>query len=232
MNIHRAVKLCILAVPLMGFAHYKLTHPTYTFRYRLTIEVQTPEGLKTGSGVIEESTGTTSQWPNPGVREWISVKGDAIYVDLGRHGGLVALLSFGHTGGEQYQFDLLPIRAIGAENNSTPATWKKIQHTIGAIELHRDNMPTMITFRDPQDPSSAQVVVPDKLPEVFGPGVQLKRAWIEITKDLVTRQIDEALPWWKLPGRPAISVRVALLHNEDDGSSIVPESLFRREELR
>src|SRR5690348_16780515 len=52
-------------------------------RFRLTVEVMTPEGLKTGSSVIETRS-WESNWGTPetrGVRS--DAKGQAVFVDLG-----------------------------------------------------------------------------------------------------------------------------------------------------
>ena len=57
---------------------------TPTYRYRMTVEVETPEGLKTGSSVIEVSTDVASEYtiPTPG-KVTNRVRGEAAAVDLG-----------------------------------------------------------------------------------------------------------------------------------------------------
>ena len=39
-----------------------VTYPSYTYRYRMTVEVETPEGVKTGSSVIEVRTEQWNSW--------------------------------------------------------------------------------------------------------------------------------------------------------------------------
>ena len=58
-----------------------------TYRYRMTVEVETPEGLRSGSTVIEVKNGSG---PTGGVGS--SVRGEAVAVDLGARGILFALL--------------------------------------------------------------------------------------------------------------------------------------------
>lgn len=63
------------------------------YRYRLTVEVDTPEGLRTGSSVIEVRTAIESDKaiPTPGAFR-TQARGEAVAVDLGSRGVLFALL--------------------------------------------------------------------------------------------------------------------------------------------
>jgi hypothetical protein len=67
------------------------TYPDY--RYRLTVEVDTPEGVKRGSSVIQVKTSRASQnaIPSPGMLSY-KVRGEAVAVDLGARGVMFALL--------------------------------------------------------------------------------------------------------------------------------------------
>ena len=60
------------------------------YRYRLTLDVETPEGAKTGSSVIEVRTWETHF---EGKRTNHEVRGQAVVVDLGARGLLFALLA-------------------------------------------------------------------------------------------------------------------------------------------
>lgn len=80
----------MLATSACGDAAGK-RYPDY--RYRLTVEVETPEGIKSGSSVIQVSKKVTSQYSIPNAGSVISrVKGEAVTVDLGERGVLFALL--------------------------------------------------------------------------------------------------------------------------------------------
>jgi hypothetical protein len=85
-----ATPLLLLATSACGDAAGK-RYPDY--RYRLTVEVETPEGIKSGSSVIEVSKKVTSKYSIPNAGSVISrVKGEAVAVDLGKRGVLFALL--------------------------------------------------------------------------------------------------------------------------------------------
>ncbi len=68
-------------------------YPVVQFRYKLTVEVMTPEGLKSGSSVIEVRYSSGHPLPNPGrYYNDALVAGDAVYVDLGQGKNLFVLL--------------------------------------------------------------------------------------------------------------------------------------------
>ena len=69
----------------------KPTLPDY--RYRLTVEVDTPQGLRTGSSVIQVASSVSGPYAlRPGVVS-TQVKGEAVAVDLPGGKVLFALLS-------------------------------------------------------------------------------------------------------------------------------------------
>jgi hypothetical protein len=80
----------------------------YTNRFRLTIEVETPDGIKSGSSVLETMYFESGCWGPVeacGVRR--RAKGEAIFVDLGGGRNLVGILGWGELGGnEDGIFDL------------------------------------------------------------------------------------------------------------------------------
>lgn len=85
-----AAALAALIISACGEAAGK-GYPDY--RYRLTVEVETPEGIKSDSSVIEVRTKVTSKYSIPDAGSVISrVKGEAVAVDLGKRGVLFVLL--------------------------------------------------------------------------------------------------------------------------------------------
>ena len=65
----------------------------------------------------------------------------------------------------------------------------------GAREIGPEDLPTLVTFRDPAVPTTVEQVDPNNLAATFGPGARLRRATIEITDEPVTRGISKVLPW-------------------------------------
>ena len=75
-----------------------------------------------------------------------------------------------------------------------------------------DLVPTLVTFTDLNNPTTARVVRPDEFPAAFGAGVRLRGARIEMTADPVTSGIEKKLTW--LPHPKYLSGRFACGPNE------------------
>jgi hypothetical protein len=162
----------------------------------MTVTVETPEGIKSGSAVREVSS--------PPIR----VIGEAVIVDLGQHGVLFATLS-GNIHGVDYGsdiiFNLLPI------TKQTKSGLDRIPPIGQKITLTPDQYPKFVRFRDLQDPTTVEnATILEKTnstprrkfflkDEVFGFGVRLQNITVEMTNDPVTWGIEKWLPW--LPAR-------------------------------
>src|ERR1700704_6395850 len=85
MNFKWVGPLALLAALVIG-DQIRINRPGH--KYRLTVEVETPEGIKSASGVL-------AVHPDRGYsrRGHTSTKGDAVFVDLGQGQNLVALLA-------------------------------------------------------------------------------------------------------------------------------------------
>lgn len=183
-----------------------------SYRYRMTVEVETPEGLRSGSSVMEVGGYINSQFA-PGEARGRSVQhvtGEAIRVAMPGGKMLFALMvsdrdadymaSAALTAAateswyrqklsrqeRQYRLDrfLSVPRAI-------PRIYRRTPSKIGIF----DNYPIFVTFGDRGDPQSLKRVDPDNLSATFGNGVRLKRITVQLTDDPVTRQIRRYLPW-------------------------------------
>ena len=176
---------------------------TYSWRYKITVNVETPEGIKTGSAVREvtnrDNTISGEKIPEAGAR--ISrIKGEAVVVDLGESGVVFALIEHGSYG-ELYS-------AFGIQNASnTTEGFDRL--TIGAkAPLPEENWPMFVTFADMDDPKSVALVRgwkfnPEtqkqdpvrRFSEQFGDGVNVEDVTIEIVDESVTRgAVNEWLP--------------------------------------
>lgn len=190
------ITAAVLAAAVAGLVvAYKLAFPTYTHRYRLTLEAETPDGLKTASGVIEpriiaQPKILTDRGSHTGLR------GDAVFLDLRNGKNVTALLA---SGPSAQDFDSPVTLALAAFKipSCTGAfcEWRAIARTSGARDLSPTLLPTLVTFSDVNDPKTARIIQPSEFEAVFGPGYRFKRAWLEITDEPVTRNIYEKLPF-------------------------------------
>ena len=84
----RIATLALASIALAGCAD-----ETPTYRYRLTVEVETPDGLETGSNVIEVGQRLVRPGSNPASRAIsLRARGEAVAVDVAPDRTLFALL--------------------------------------------------------------------------------------------------------------------------------------------
>ena len=172
------------------------------YRYRLTVEVETPDGLRTGSSVIEvrQLIGRSTMG---GFNEQIfyKIRGEAVAVDLPGDRTLYALLRSGddvewaarvipflapNAGDENRLDDLLLLKG----KKDLPRTWPPVGN-LG----ERPAYPLLVTFGDEAEPTSVMLLDPDDLAATFGKGVKLKRITAQLTEDPVTSGIEGRLKW-------------------------------------
>lgn len=165
---------------------------TYSYRYRMTVEVETPDGLKAGSAVREISY-SKQRIKLPDMAGAVAVqRGEAVAVDLPGGQTLFALLS---TNG----YDTLQ----AAFGDDAPATLDAAKADGRSVELRpkpnsipeQSGYPMLVRFRDTRDPKSVELVSPDDLAASFGSGVRLRRIIVQITDAPVTTGIEKKLVW-------------------------------------
>lgn len=184
-------------------AVWKLLHPVHTYRFRLTIEATKNGVTHAGSSVIELKTrrllilSSLTEAPM-----WeTSVRGEAVFVDLGNGDHVIALLTGPN---ETVKTAALPSRAIlgDSEANMGPpgvldtlSTFhpRLIQEAKGrSFQLRTGQIPPLIRFRDINNPKSVEAVEnsPGEMTSVTGR--------LELTTDPVTQSIRQRLPWLEL----------------------------------
>ena len=178
----------VIAASLIAWVWF--AYPSYSYTFRLIIDVDTPSGLQTGSSVL--SLTSRSQMPIGPRSAVTQISGEAVFVDLGGGRHVVATLGFGPKGSED-KLEHLAFEAF--RQAGRPMDIKALAKAQGSVPLTGDLVPTLVTFVPLDDPKTARAVRPDEFPTVFGPGVRFRGARIEMTSDPVTRAIEKKLPW-------------------------------------
>jgi hypothetical protein len=181
-----------------------------TLHCRRTLIVDTPEGQRSGSNVVELKTyfpgGLTRAQDYAVIGRG---QGEATVVDLGARGILFAalasekVLASGGAGSFSagYEAPFPREKFPGKFERGGSADDEYVDYL---DELNRQKpkgdvplkyLPMLVRFRDPQDPASVERVDPADLAASFGPGVKLDRMSIEITDAPVTKGIEAVLPW-------------------------------------
>jgi hypothetical protein len=183
------------AVIVMGVVLYQIRYPTYTYRYRMTVNVEVAGQTRSGSSVIEARVSKQPVFL-PGVNPLeYSERGEAVFVDLGGQGNIiVALLASGPYGeGAAYpSFVVPPHFKLNLFDDRQLASLPTLR---GRWELANKDLPTLVTFSNPSDPATAKVIRADQLEQSFGPRVHWRGIVVEMTTDAVTHDIESKLPW-------------------------------------
>lgn len=205
---NRTAGFIVVALLLFGGWLY-LARPEH--KYRLTINVETPTGIKSASSVIAVYLGKISWGPVGG---GVAAKGDATFLDLGDGRNLIATMTCGDKGERPDCVSYLAMKAFASYG--TRISFKDLRNLQGAVPVNLTLLPTLVSFKDPSDVRSLRVVNPNDLSSVFGEGYRLKDASLSMVPvgfwpfDLagllgepVTRGIERKLPWindWKARG--------------------------------
>ncbi len=180
-----------------------------TYRYRLTVEVDTPDGLRTGSNVIE----VRGERNGPNVIDspsllLVHVRGEAVAVDLPNGKTLFALLRSDRSV-EWAGLIMLIVNPISNRPNKNQGRdnlhYSQMLANKALIVLPRpasaiDNQsdpksiyPMLVHFSDIHNPKSIETVDPNNLGTTFGAGVKLRRITVQLTEDAVTTGIEKRL---------------------------------------
>jgi hypothetical protein len=172
---------------LVGGGLWYLTPNKYEWNQRITVEVETPDGMKSDSTVqhILWEGGGPAYPGQDGPSSSSKVTGEAVVVDLGGGKYLFALLSGTH--GLKGTADTIASFAFwGADKAAGTAEGLKYLASLKAgtqTELEPSNYPLLVTFADVHDPSTVQKVDPGDLAGSFGFGFALKGMKIEISAE-------------------------------------------------
>lgn len=192
--VRKALVLLALIV-LAPVAAWKLLYPTFTYRYRLTVEAEVDGEVRRGSSVIEVSF---HRKPSIANIPWSSrTTGQAAAVDLGSKGVLVWLPG----GGENVSAPFLFLRAF-PHYASQPTSFPADRAGLLAIAvtslnktLQAGNLPGFAWLPDRNDRTSAKPVYPKQLPWDVAPGIRILSVRIETTDAPLTRDLSKVLPW-------------------------------------
>lgn len=226
-GVMRIIGIIVLGAALLFFgavAWYKIFQ-SYTYRYRMTVEVDDNGTVRTGSSVIQVTAQKQRQIISGVLPVIYDARGEAVFVDLGNGRNVLALLASGPTA-QEVDYPTGIVRSLFEPEAPDPDLPKYPTH--GRRELPLKLLPTFVTFADLNDPNTARLVYPNMFSEALGSGIRLKDVSIEMTNDPVTAQIQMKLPWWGRPGRPAEQAYRAWLQGQTVGPAIGPEVLFRR----
>jgi hypothetical protein len=230
MNFKWVGPLALLAALVIG-DQIRINRPGH--KYRLTVEVETPEGVKSASGVM--AVHPDRSYSRGGHTR---TKGDAVFVDLGGGKNLVALLA--QIDDKSVDLDGTNYVALRAYNAAgRKVSFNEMSRATGPVPVKGPLIPLLVTFTDKGDPATARTVPPDQLEARFGKSFDLRSVSAEVVPnglwpldfggplgEPVTRGIEAKLPW--LTGADHSAGKALRAAELPLGDAVDPAEVFTR----
>jgi hypothetical protein len=191
--------IALLAALVIG-DQIRINRPAH--KYRLAVEVETPEGTKSASGVV--AVHPDRSYSRRGQTRTV---GDAVFVGLGSGRNLVALLAHVDKNLVLDDVNYVALRAYN-EAAGKRVSFNEMSRLTGIVPVKGALIPVLVSFTDPATPGSAKVVPPDDAEAVLGQGYRLQGLTAEVVPNgywpldfggvlgqPVTRGIQAKLPW-------------------------------------
>jgi hypothetical protein len=166
----------------------------YKFKAKVTVHVDTPEGIRSGSSVYE----LWANWGNPGSTSRVyGQRGQSVAVDLPNGKTLFSLL---RTNKDEFEGIIrMVLTTIDPEFDNTMVESTKKLSGFGNSDPYPvapENFPAFVTFDNIQDPTSIKKVDAGDLSASFGEGYRIRAVTVQITTDeAVTTGIHKRLEW-------------------------------------
>ena len=178
---HKAIcALLGLALTSAARAEDAPMSPPHALHYRMTVSIETPDGIKTGSAVRDANAlvvpkAAAADKKKKKKTPQAEFEGEAVAVDLGKQGVVFALAD--HTTG--YGLSAEQLRLLPSGDDLKPGV---------KVTLPEKDYPNFARFEDIEDPlSRTGVLETDSL--------KIKDVTIEITDAPVTQDLKKSLPW-------------------------------------
>jgi hypothetical protein len=192
MTFRRAILFLALLCAIASFAACSLLFPTWTYRYRLNVEVEQAGKVYGGSSVIEVRRGKGIN----GIGA--QVTGEAVAVDLGEGNTLFAIL-WGPDGNQGWPYWIAHkafAERLGTVDMVNEGALTRLTGLKDAsATLSHAEYPMLVRFRDINEPRSIEAVSPNNPTASFGVKTIIKRISIQITNDPPNKTISKRLKW-------------------------------------
>lgn len=213
-----AVPCLLVVVAIYGCV--SLIWQNIPIRFRLTLEVKDGEQIRTGSSVLEVGYPIVPDSLNMGTSSFRRVIGYAVTVDLDEKGLLFLTFINAHRTSKQVielnkrifcaldEVPCLPFIAYAGPGSlsvtSTPSEQKaaldQLLRQSGPRDVPFIALPQLVRFLDINDKSTNRIVSPFDLSASFGPGVELSRVVLELTRSAITPAPQIWPQWLKVKG--------------------------------
>lgn len=196
--------LTIIGAVVLVWSYLTADGPAKTSAYRITVEVDTPQGVRVGSSIRELTT--RAQFGSNGRSLGSELSGEAVGIDLPgsktlfvllrgellEQGEYNALMVLAARTGQGKLWGSRPVEVFPSYFRTVPKTFDPLRDRMPSAEEYR---PMLVAFTDGSRRDSAYRVDPLNLEVAFGKGVRLKRITVQLVGKEFEETICRSLPW-------------------------------------
>lgn len=241
------VLIAIFVVPiafgLFVYFYYNYNYGSvyYEWRYKITVEVDTPSGAVSGSAVHQVQVEVSRNKPGAVIGQGykLYLDGEAVVVDLPNGKRIFALLrqNDGFGGRLGYVIPRLVIPEKVERHERLRMVVSESKEFGKEFVVPESRYPLLVTFEEVNLLSTMKWIKPDTLQETFGPGYAINKIFFEFTDEEVGSGMPDGLLESILqqiknrPSRPKDKDGNRIAYFERPIFERVKQSFFRSEEL-
>ena len=181
----------LLVMMVATYVSWHRLYPSATWRYRLSVSIESSGQIYTGSGVYQVSEWRVSQFlPEVRTRE-TRIRGEAIFIDLETSNLVVTLTSARKYRQSSVGLSELSQKAFLSANLATDFTEIPELRNI-KTEVEPNWLPVLVAFENVQDPQSYHIVPPSGSSYFNGRVIFVE---VELTGYEITTGIRDHLPF-------------------------------------
>ncbi|QHL91631.1 hypothetical protein GVO57_13525 [Sphingomonas changnyeongensis] len=162
--------------------------------FRYTVEVNTPDGLRSGSSVMNIHGYNIPMPENIGGGQKIDLTGDVPFVDLPNGITLFALVSR-RSGGRGPLYTLIWSQRRPHSQGDPKTAISDLKDRPVCKIVEKEYQPDLIYFSNINNIKSARRMRSDELKTKFGEKYSLRRAYVCTTSAQPQRTLDNKIPW-------------------------------------
>ena len=178
-----------------GFILYNISYPTYSYRYRMTVNVEVDGQIaRVQASLRFEVSKQLMFLPSVNPLAY-AVRGEAVYLALGEHGGSCAFRRRGVCPGSRLPSPVVVSGLHFKLNLFDDRKLASLPALRGKWELPANEPATLVAVPDPNNSATLRVIRPEQFVQTFGPNVHWRGIIIiEMTSDPITRGLESRLP--------------------------------------
>jgi hypothetical protein len=202
--LYHAKRHFMLAMILLVLIGNHIVYPSYKYRYKMTVEVETPQGIKTGSSVIEVHSTFMPGWMGLNSSDrvgGIRISGEGAFVDVAEGKTLFVLLGGSPKSRNPHSLltDAVPFsRKNGDKSGPTQYEYMRYYGTLKNAKgiLPRDEYPRMVSAIVTNNRNiEFQVIETGQIEKVFGTDIKIRQIIVETTNDPLEWKMRKLSMW-------------------------------------